>query len=325
MKHLSTIAAISTLALLSSCSAIQKVTGSKSSPSAPASESGSTSASTPASKPSETVSVSPVKVNGKSKKGKKKPSDTAAVAEVKAQAPTKEQLLGGQWSIIAVGKTQINLEDDQPYVNFDADGRFYANDGCNIINGDYAVKSDGKMLFSNVLSTMKYCPELDFTPSIASVFATEDAYTADCRRIGQDTYLYLKDGRGMAVATLRRDNMEFLNGNWRITSAEGTKIESDEANIFIDVRELKVHGNTGCNYFNGVLYLDPSRSNAVDFSNMALTRMMCPNEDQERSIMVALEGAASAIAGKNSNTVLLLDAKGKQVMTLVRIPVEKPE
>ena len=35
--------------------------------------------------------------------------------------------------------------------------------------------------------------------------------------------------------------------------------------------------------------------------------------------MVGLEQAVSAIAGKKENTVLLLDAKGKEVMTLKRI------
>ena len=37
--------------------------------------------------------------------------------------------------------------------------------------------------------------------------------------------------------------------------------------------------------------------------------------------MVALEQAASAIAGKKENTVLLLDNKGKEVMTLKRIAI----
>ncbi len=35
--------------------------------------------------------------------------------------------------------------------------------------------------------------------------------------------------------------------------------------------------------------------------------------------MVALEQAVTAIAGKKENTVLLLDSKGKEVMTLKRV------
>lgn len=42
-------------------------------------------------------------------------------------------------------------------------------------------------------------------------------------------------------------------------------------------------------------------------------------------MLVALEEATTAIAGKNDNTVLLLDRNGKQVMTLKRIPLPAQE
>ena len=52
---------------------------------------------------------------------------------------------------------------------------------------------------------------------------------------------------------------------------------------------------------------------------MGLTRMACEKSDREQRIMVALEQAVTAIAGKKENTVLLLDSKGKEVMTLKRV------
>lgn len=233
--------------------------------------------------------------------------------------PTTEQLTGGQWTLVSVGDKQINAEDEQPYLHFDKAGRFYASDGCNILNGDYTIRSNGSMTFDNILSTMKYCPEITYATSISSLIADKTQYAIDCQRIGQDTYLYFKDKDGKTLITYRRHNMEFLNGQWLVTSADGKKLDDEEANIFIDVTELKIHGNTGCNYFNGDLYIDPGRSNAIDFSNMGLTRMSCPKAEQEHRIIVALEQAASAIAGKKENTVLLLDRKGKEVMTLKRM------
>ncbi len=81
--------------------------------------------------------------------------------------------------------------------------------------------------------------------------------------------------------TLRRHNMEFLNGNWRVTAIDGQPIDDEEANVFIDIAELKIHGNTGCNYFNGAIYIDPARTNAIDFSDMGVTRMACHKAEQE--------------------------------------------
>lgn len=270
-----------------------------------------------------TAKVETVKPDkGKKKKNKGPESPAKETASTQGKMPTIDQLQGAQWNITTVAELTIEAEDNAPYIQFGADGRFYAGDGCNIVNGSYVLKSDGKMIFSSVLSTMKYCADVPYADAISAVLSDGNTYSVDCRRIGQETYLYLKDAKGRTAATLRRHNMEFLNGNWRVTSIDGKSIDDEEANIFIDIAELKIHGNTGCNHFNGKLYIDPSRSNAIDFSNMGLTRMACYKGDQERRMMVALEQTATAIAGKNENTVLFLDGAGKQVMTLKRIPVQ---
>lgn len=239
--------------------------------------------------------------------------------------PSDDELYGGEWLISGVKGKSVQAEEDAPYMVFDREGRFYAGDGCNILNGDYVLRSDGKIMFNAVLSTMKMCADNKYGELIAGVLADGMVYSVDCRTIGQDTYLDLKNDKGVAEFTLRRHNMEFLNGNWRITSAEGKNIDDEEANLFIDIAQLKVHGNTGCNYFNGELYIDPSRSNAIDFSNMGTTRMACPKEDQERRILVGLERAVTAVAGKHADTVILLDAKGHQTIALKKIPMTENE
>ena len=260
--------------------------------------------------------------NKKKKKGDKKDSKNE-IAESNSKTnynkPSMEELSGGQWTIASVGSTEITIDEDVPYVNFDPEGRFYAYDGCNVINGDYALRSDGTLAFAHVLTTMKYCPDVEYGALITMQFNEEKFPFVDCKNIGQDTYLYFKDENGKTLMTLRRHNMEFLNGNWRITSVEGKKVNDEEANIFIDIAELKVHGNTGCNFFNGDLYINPQLSNAIDFSNMAITRMACPKENQERMILVALEESKTAKAGKHKNTGVLYNRDNEEVMILKRI------
>lgn len=264
--------------------------------------------------------ASSISIKPDKKKDKKAKPETVS-APTRYNKPTPDELCGGEWVIVAVGEVKIDEEENGPYAHFTRDGRFYASDGCNIINGDYALRSDGTIGFSHVLSTMKYCPSVEYSALIASIFGNGDRYTTDCRRIGQDTYLYLKNKAGNNLMTLLRQNMEFLNGNWRITSVDGRAVDDDEANIFIDIAELKIHGNTGCNYFNGEIYIDPSRANAVDFSNMGVTRMACPKGDQERMILVALEETKTAIASHADGTVLLINKDGKELLTLKRIPL----
>lgn len=309
MKTSFITAAVAAMLLLSSCSVFR-----------PAEKTGS----------SENVTTVAVKAPKKDKKNKNKNKNKGTEASVpespKGERPTDETLGGGQWQIAAVGDTKITGEENLPYVNFQpSTGRFFASDGCNIVNGDYVLRSDGVMVFSNTLSTMKYCADVPYADAIGAALNGQERLTAESYRLGQDTYLYLKNAAGKAVLTLRRHNMEFLNGNWLVTSINGKQIDDEECNIFIDIAELKTHGNTGCNYFNGDIYIDPAATNAIDFSNMGVTRMACYKTAQETAMLVALEEATTAIAGKNDNTVLLLDRNGKQVMTLKRIPLPAQE
>ena len=246
--------------------------------------------------------------------------DLPAAPAVPGNRPSQSELCGAQWLVAAVGSTKIELEEDVPYICFEMpSSRFYANDGCNYFNGNFVLKSDGNITLSSVLSTLKYCPDKEYSALIGNCFKDGSTYSVDYKKIGQDSYLYLRDSNNHVVMTLRRHNMEFLNGNWQVTSIDDSEINDEEANIFIDIPELKIHGNTGCNYFNGTIYIDPSRSNAIDFSEMAVTKMACPKTKQETAMLVALERTSSAIAGKNDKTVLLLDNKGKVTMTLKRI------
>lgn len=298
-KYITAIAIAAVALMGTSCSTINKIIGRDS-------DTGTT------------ITTRPVKPGEKQKKDKS--SGKTSKTSEHNRKPTQDELCGGMWTVASVGETQIVAEDEAPYISFDRAGRFYASDGCNIINGDYALRSDGTLVLSQVLSTMKYCPD-DYSALIASVFSGSTKLGADCRRIGQDTYLYLKGANGNVTMTLRRHNMEFLNGNWQVMSIDGMKVNDEEVNIFIDIAELKVHGNTGCNFFNGVIYIDPNRSNAIDFSDMGVTRKACPNSDRERMMLVALEEARTAISGKNDDTVLLLNKAGKELMTLKRIPL----
>jgi len=275
---------------------------------------------------SDSINTVAVKAPKKNKKKKHSGTTVNTPESPKGERPSDEELGGGQWQIAAVGDTKINVEENVPYITFQpSSGRFFASDGCNIINGDYVLRSDGVMAFSQTISTMKYCADIPFADAIRTCFNEESRLTAESYRLGQDTYLYLKNEKGKTALTLRRHNMEFLNGNWQVTSIDGKTIKDDECNIFIDIAELKTHGNTGCNYFNGDIYIDPARTNAIDFSKMGVTRMACPKTKQETAMLVALEEATTAIAGKNENTVLILDRKGNQRMTLKRIPLPEQE
>ncbi len=266
----------------------------------------------------------PSKAQSEDKKSQNKKTEKKDVKKMNPDGDKLDERIDGEWVIISAGGKTVPASDDMPYINFmRSEERFYASNGCNVLNGSYIISPAGVVTFDHVLSTMKMCPETDYEIPISSVLSGSEPVKVKITDMGHETYLSLLDSKGTEIMA-RKHNMDFLNGNWRIMTVNGKTVKSEEATIFMDINELKVHGNTGCNFFNGDLFINPEKSNAIDFSNLISTRMACPNMDEESAIMLALEETASAIQGSDRK-VMLLSATGKELMTLMSIPVQAEE
>ncbi len=244
----------------------------------------------------------------------------ACVAALSASAGTvNPELLNGEWMIKAVGAAHISVEEDYPYIHFVAeDNAFYASNGCNILNGIFTVGADNRLTFHNVMSTMKYCQDTPYDAQISKVLSDDNTVSMRYEQIAGEGYLYLNNDRGQRVMTLRKPGMDFLNGNWRVVEINNESINNPEMTVFFDIEERKVHGNTGCNYFNGEIFIDPVTANSLSLSKMGVTRRLCQNADDERKLLVALEDIAIAIKG-DANSALLTDSSGQTAVKLVRV------
>lgn len=225
--------------------------------------------------------------------------------------------LNGEWVIVQAGKSEIKKDEDMPYVNFEEEsGKFYAFNGCNVLNGTFVVTQATEIDFNNVLSTMKYCPDNTFEQPINSVLADGVSVRTDLEQKGQETYLTLKSQTGETLLVLRRHNMEQLNGKWLVKKIDNMAVNNPEINLFLDIPELAIHGNTGCNYFNGSILIDPSVDSSISFSQMGVTMRMCENSDIEIALLVALEQTTNyRISHK---TLQFLNAEGKHLIILER-------
>ncbi|MDO5394496.1 MAG: META domain-containing protein [Bacteroidales bacterium] len=266
-----------------------------------------------------TVTASSCSLLGKNTASSNQTSGQPSTSASKAKpASTLPADIAGEWSITQVGDIKVTGDEDLPYLTFvPGEGRFYSSNGCNVLNGAYAL--EGNVLkFRNVAATMKLCHDAPYEAAINKVLADGKDVRVFVKRIGQESYMYLNSHSGKSLMTLVRHNLQFLNGQWRVSAINGKAINDDEANVFIDIPSLKIHGNTGCNYFNGEILVSPDVPNSISFSGMGVTRMACPKGDQERLMLVALEETVSAVA-VNDDTVAFANSDGAQVLTLKRI------
>lgn len=262
-----------------------------------------------------------MKKNTANKETMPEPTEQTAKVE-KPKGGLTADMISGEWTIVKVKDQDVPQEDKMPYVNFEpSTGRFYASNGCNTINGGFSLEAGNILRLAQVATTMMLCHDIPFEQEITALLSGQAKLQVKLNRTGHESYLTLTDTVSGLSLQARRHNMEFLNGQWRIAQINGRSINDEEANIFIDLGEMKVHGNTGCNYFNGEIYIDPSKTNSVEFGKMGLTRMACPKFEQEQSMMLGLEETTNAIQGDNGR-VMLLKADGTPVIVLEKQAVK---
>lgn len=223
----------------------------------------------------------------------------------------------GDWAIESVfGEKAVG--QNPPFIKFSQDeGRIYGNNGCNTINGEYRYNpADSTLNFDNVAVTMMLCNKEGITDYLVNKALNETTrYTLQDVEDGYLMNLY--DSIGKPIMQLAHQNLDFLNGTWRVVEIDGDPINVEKMKLVFDVDEHKVHGNTGCNVLNGKLETDMDAPNTFSFEAIAVTMMYCPEMEYQTAMLVALEDACRA-KPIDKNGVLLLDSSGKAVMMLER-------
>lgn len=271
-----------------------------------------------------TQTKSTTKTTNKTTKKNKKSSSTPLMPKEEAGQVEKQHyavaisdnILNGEWTVAEVNGAKVTGEENRPYINFAvAEKRFYGSNGCNILNGDFVVKGT-ELSFENVIATQKACHEAPFEYEINYTIGQVKSYMVD--RIGNEYYLSLFDANKVQVMVLRKHNMDYLNGAWQVMTIDNESCDGEGVQMVIDIPELKLHGNTGCNIVNGQLLIDPDKDNSIQFHQLISTLKACPNQSVETSFLVALEKVESAKKGEG-DTVLMYDKNGTVVLVLKRI------
>ena len=102
------------------------------------------------------------------------------------------------------------------------------------------------------------------------------------------------------------------------TAVKNDSVTDNNVRIVIDIQEMRIHGNSGCNLFNGTLFIDPYKDWGVEFQELVSTRKMCRNIHIETALLVALEETQFCKELENGE-IALFDGNGNQIATLKRL------
>lgn len=229
------------------------------------------------------------------------------------------ETLQGEWVVYSINGI-LTTGDERPYVIFE-DSTMYANNGCNTLNAIFHINDDKTSLsLSNQLSTQRYCTEAEAPYENGFNLAFANTRNISLEEKGNEYYLNFMSENGTKMMVLRKANIDFFNGIWKITkiNGDGGKCKNKNYTLAIDAVDKKVHGQLACNIVNGDILLDPNKQNSIMFLDLITTRMVCPDMSIETEILIALEKVEKYSKEKHKR-LSLKDKDGNAVLEITNI------
>lgn len=227
--------------------------------------------------------------------------------------------IGGEWTMLTLKGKDINTME-RPYliINLE-DSMLYGNNGCNAINGSVHLKGEGKITFDNIITTLAKCDNETSERNIMK--ALHETASFKIANENGIKYLTLMNAKGHDLMYLKNQDINFMNGAWTVHSINGENLTANNVRIVIDIQEMKIHGNSGCNIFNGTLFIDPYKDWGVEFQELVSTRKMCRDIRIETALLCTLEETQYCKELPDGN-IVLLDVDEKEIAVLKRLKLK---
>lgn len=248
---------------------------------------------------------------------------------------TAPGVLNGEWVVLDIGGEAVTPAPEQDNsvtitlnLNHAGEGALYCHTGCNYVNGSviFSPSAGTVTTTGSYISTLKACDDASMAVEQRLLSALDNVKAYKVEHINGAYFLYLNDASGKTLITTRRWDNNFLNGAWNVTQVGDMRVGDDsEARLVFDINEERIHGNTGCNIINGTLRLIDTRINGLEFTDLATTRMACPEPVMalEQAMLLALEEVTSCQAEADGNTAVLKNADDKAVIKLRRMTINR--
>ncbi len=249
----------------------------------------------------------------------------AAIASIGALAAscsttqnvTDVQALDGEWNIVSVEGKPVVLTDgmDIPVIRFDtADGTISGNLSCNRMMGSFDVKAKpGTLDLSGIGATKMLCPDMTVEDNILSAFGKVKGY-----EMAPDSTMLLIDAEKAPVITLERPTVPELQGEYTVIAVADYVVgatdetETEPVVLTVDPAQGRFGCTTDCNTLMGKF---SSTDIGISFSDIAMTRMACPEAPVQEALVATLPQIKSAGNLANGN-IGLYDENGQLMIIL---------
>lgn len=212
-----------------------------------------------------------------------------------------------KWQLVELGGKPVaaTINGKVPFIELqDAEKSFSASAGCNGLGGSFKLENNGRIKFSQGISTMMYCDNMEIETEFKKVLEQADNYTIN----GNTLSLNKARMSPLARFEVKPENTSTeLNGTWELDYISGARIAfeglfpNEKPKITFSLPETKATGNGSCNNFNVAFSID---GNNIKFSEPASTRMACPGNGEASFFETLKKVTKYSVSGNTLNMIM---------------------
>ena len=232
--------------------------------------------------------------------------DTAKKAASNNVSP--DPLFGTKWKLTELNGKPVadKINGKEPFLELqEVDKRYAASGGCNGIGGQFTFSKNGRIQFSQGMSTMMACENMEVETQLKNALIATDNYTINGNTLSLNKARMAPLARFQAVNPSVADNE--LNGTWEVDYISGTRIAFDglypgkRPVITFNLTDNKATGNSSCNNFNTTFTIDGSN---ITFNDPMSTKMACPGEGEAVFFKTLKTVTKYSISGNTLNLIM---------------------
>ena len=259
------------------------------------------------------------KISIKEEKVDNVPADASSVKytmieELEKKIDKKVQI-DGKWILNTINNSPINRSIRLPNIELNLTKMsLRGSGGCNNYSGQIKSLTDKKISFGNIASTEKACAYKHIEAEYFSALRKTTAY-----HLNDDIITFNDKGGNKVLSYMKKEEPEVnqrLHDIWNATRIMGSPINrmSPIPRLEINLTEMKVFGNDGCNNFNGKI--KTANENHLLLGNIASTKKLCSKMEAANNFNNALSNIASyTLDGLN---LKLFNKEGEEVLAFLK-------
>lgn len=217
-------------------------------------------------------------------------------------------LTGVKWKLTELNGKPVpdKINDKEPFLELrEVDKRYAASGGCNGIGGQFTLSKNGRIKFSQGVSTMMACENMEIETQLKDALIATDNYTINGNILSLNKARMASLARFQAVDAAIANNE--LNGSWEVDYISGPKIAFDglypnkKPILTFNMADNKVTGNSSCNNFNTTFAIDGSN---IKFNDPMATKMACPGEGEAVFFKTLRTVTKYSVSGNTLNLIM---------------------